>query len=94
MIRLPYNYGIDKNGESYIVGQIKTRKDKKGNIVEFVSGNYYPTTIQRALKNILQEKQRELVAENDLTLQQAIIEFQKLQQQFKELLEKAIKEEI
>lgn len=48
--------------------------------------------MQLAIKRILRSEQLELVAKKDMTLQEAIAEFEKLQAKFEDLLAEAIKE--
>lgn len=93
MIRILKSWGITADTNCYQVGVIKKSVDPKtGEEKEMLANVRYPTTLQSAIRCILRSEQMELVAKKDMTLQEAIAEFEKLQAKFDKLLAEAVKE--
>ena len=82
MIELKNGWQIDSDGRCYIVQQKVTSKD--GN--EYITNQTYPTSLTRALQIVMNREQMDVVASNDLTLKEAVQEFEKLHAEFAALL--------
>lgn len=89
MIRVIKDWAIDGNtAGGYVVGKI--RLDGKGK--EYIADTKHPSTLKQAFELILKSEQIDLVMKNNLTVSQAIIEFEKLNNQMSDLFNKSIKE--
>lgn len=89
MIKIDEDFSIIADDNCYIVCKF-TYKDKNG---EDVYKNLtYHRTLKEALTALIRKKQIKLVADNELTLQQAINEFERIEEEFEQVLKKNIKE--
>lgn len=82
MIKIDEDFSILSNKGSYVVCGYYS-KDKQRPLI-------YHSTLKKALTELIKEKQHKLVAENDLTLQEAINEFKRIEEE----IEQAFKENI
>ena len=82
MIKIDKDFCIFSNKGSYVVYGYYS-KDKSKPLI-------YHSTLKEALTALIKEKQHKLVAENDLTLQETINEFKRIEEE----IEQAIKENI
>lgn len=101
MIRLPDNFGIMADENQYIFGKVLTRKTNK--IIggaktevfeEYISQPSYFPSVESCIKKLLKIKQRELVAENELSLPETLRKFEMLQERFERLLKEVCKEDL
>lgn len=89
MIKIDEDFSIIADDNCYIVSRYYG-KDKNG---EDVYKNLtYHRTLKEALTALIRKKQIKLVAENELTLQQAINEFKRIEEEFEQALKENIKE--
>lgn len=89
MIKIDEDFSIIADDNCYIVCKF-SYKDKNG---EDVYKNLtYHRTLKEALTALIRKKQIKLVAENELTLQQAINEFKRIEEEFEQALKENIKE--
>jgi len=103
MIRLPDGYGIVADDRQYIFGKTGTTKTVKtvnGVKVEALVDSIqsqtasYHNSVASCLQKMLGIKQRELVADNELSLPEALRKFEMLQNQFEKLLKEVGKESL
>lgn len=89
MIKIDEDFSIIVDDNCYIVCKF-SYKNKNG---EDVYKNLtYHRTLKEALTALIRKKQIKLVAENELTLQQAINEFKRIEEEFEQALKENIKE--
>lgn len=89
MIKIDENFNIIADDNCYIVSKY-CGKDKKG---EDVYKNLtYHRTLKDALTALIRKKQIKLVADNELTLQEAINEFERIEKEIEQSLKENIKE--
>ena len=84
MIKIDKDFCIISNKGSYVVYGYYS-KDKSKPLI-------YHSTLKEALMALIEEKQHKLVAENDLTLQEAINEFKRIEEEIGQALKENIKE--
>ena len=84
MIKIDKDFSIISNKGSYVVYGYYS-KDKSKPLI-------YHSTLKEALTALIKEKQHKLVAENDLTLQEAINEFKRIEEEIEQALKENIKE--
>lgn len=101
MIRLPDNYGIMADDAQYLFGKVLTRKTTKTVngaktevFEEYISQPSYLQSVESCLKQMLKIKQRELVADNEMSLPEALRKFEMLQEKFGKLLKEVCKESL
>ena len=85
MIKVSEKYVIKAESYGYVVIK-KVGKDSNR-----VIG--HPRSVQHGLSIIIADRQREIVAQNTLTLKQALIEFNKINEELKRLLREIGKDE-
>lgn len=84
MIKIDEDFSILSNKGSYVVYGYYS-KDKSKPLI-------YHRTLKEALTALIEEKQHKLVAENDLTLQEAINEFKRIEEEIGQVFKENIKE--
>ena len=84
MIKIDKDFSIISNKGSYVVYGYYS-KDKSKPLI-------YHRTLKEALTALIEEKQHKLVAENDLTLQEAINEFKRIEEEIGQVFKENIKE--
>lgn len=84
MIKIDEDFSILSNKGSYVVYGYYS-KDKSKPLI-------YHRTLKEALTALIKEKQHKLVAENDLTLQEAINEFERIEEEIGQVFKENIKE--
>lgn len=84
MIKIDEDFCIISNKGSYVVYGYYS-KDKSKPLI-------YHSTLKEALTALIEEKQHKLVAENDLTLREAINEFKRIEKEIEQSLKENIKE--
>jgi hypothetical protein len=93
MIRVVKDWGIDADGNSYLVGKIKIRYNEKlGKNEEYLVNPKFPMDIKSALRIILDTETRDLVMRNNMSLTEAIEKVSNLQKEFTVILNKTLKE--
>lgn len=89
MIKIDKDFSIIADDNCYIVSKY-CGKNKKG---EDVYKNLtYHRTLKEALTALIRKKQIKLVADNELTLQEAINEFKRIEEEIEQSLKENIKE--
>lgn len=89
MIKIDKDFRIIADDNCYIVSKYYG-KDKNG---EDVYKNLtYHRTLKEALTALIRKKQIKLVADNELTLQEAINEFERIEEEIGQVFEENIKE--
>lgn len=89
MIKIDKDFSIIADDNCYIVSRYYG-KDKNG---EDVYKNLtYHRTLKEALTALIRKKQIKLVADNELTLQEAINEFERIEKEIEQSLKENIKE--
>lgn len=89
MIKIDEDFSIIADDNCYIVCKF-TYKDKNG---EDVYKNLtYHRTLKEALTALIRKKQIKLVADNELTLQEAINEFERIEKEIEQSLKENIQE--
>ena len=89
MIKLKDGWQIDADGRCYILQQEVTSKDGK----VYLTNQTYPSTLARAIECVMNREQMDVISSNDLTLKEALVEFKKINNELKALLEEIKKEE-
>lgn len=84
MIKIDEDFYISSVKGSYVVCGYYN-KDKSRPLI-------YYSTLKEALTELIKEKQHKLVAENDLTLQEAINEFKRIEEEIEQAFKENIKE--
>ena len=96
MVRLPFGYGVEADDKCYILGKIGTRKakDKDGNVreEECLTSTCFPSSLADCIREVYRREQKKFVSENDLTLQEAIEGFDRIDKEFREYLESKVKD--
>ena len=91
MIKIDEDFSIIADDNCYIVCKF-TYKDKNG---EDVYKNLtYHRTLKEALTALIRKKQMKLVADNELTLQEAINEFKRIEEEFEQTFKELVAEEL
>ena len=89
MIKIDKDFSIIADDNCYIVSGYYG-KDKKGKHV--YKNLTYHRTLKEALTALIRKKQIKLVADNELTLQEAINEFERIEKEIEQSLKENIKE--
>ena len=89
MIKIDEDFSIIADDNCYIVSKYYG-KDKKGKDV--YKNLTYHRTLKEALTALIRKKQIKLVADNELTLQEAINEFERIEKEIEQSLKENIKE--
>lgn len=89
MIKIDKDFSIIADDNCYIVFRYYG-KDKKGKHV--YKNLTYHRTLKEALTALIRKKQIKLVADNELTLQEAINEFERIEKEIEQSLKENIKE--
>ena len=84
MIKIDKDFCIFSDKGSYVVYGYYS-KDKSKPLI-------YHSTLKEALTALIEEKQHKLIAENDLTLQEAINEFKRIEEEIGQVFKENIKE--
>ena len=84
MIKIDEDFSILSDKGSYVVYGYYSKDTLKPLI--------YHSTLKEALTALIEEKQHKLVAENDLTLQEAINEFKRIEEEIGQVFKENIKE--
>lgn len=79
MIKLENNWEIDSDGMQYILHQFTGNTDKEGRKV--YRDTTYHVSVEKALESLIRKKQRETVAENEMSLQEAIKCFREINEE-------------
>lgn len=88
-------YGINADALNYTVGKIKILVDKDTKEEkEILTSCSYVSSLKQAIQVILKSKQLEYVSKNNCTLDEVLIEFDKLHNKMVEILERGVKDEI
>lgn len=91
MIKINKDFSIIADENCYIVSRYYG-KDKNG---EDVYKNLtYHRTLKEALTALIRKKQMKLVADNELTLQEAINEFKRIEEEFEQTFKELVAEEL
>lgn len=83
MIKLNNGWFIDSDGKCYILQQ-QGAPDKNGEPTW--KNQTYHSTLTAALEKLMHRDQMDIISNNDLTLKEAVKEFEKLNDEFKWLL--------
>lgn len=89
MIKIDKDFSIIADDNCYIVSRYYG-KDKKGKDV--YKNLTYHRTLKEALTALIRKKQIKLVADNELTLQEALNEFKRIEEDIEQALKENIKE--
>lgn len=84
MIKIDKDFYIISNKGSYAVCGYYSKDTSRPLI--------YHRTLKEALRTLIKEKQHKLVVENNLTLQEAISEFKRIEEEIEQVLKENIKE--
>ena len=86
MIKLKNGWCIDSDGRCYILQQEVTvlKGEHKGE--KYIANQTYHSTLTAALEKLMHRGQMDIISNNDLTLKEAVKEFEKLNDEFKWLL--------
>ena len=82
MIRIDDKYAIQADSNCYSVSRIMKNKNGK----EYIQPLTYHSTLSEAFESIIRREQREMVESTDLSLNQAIKEFKRIQDELCEIL--------
>ena len=66
MIHVINDWYIDADPNCYIVGQLRKRKTKEGDTVDYLSNTKFPTTVSHALEIVIDEIMRDKVAKGKI----------------------------
>lgn len=87
MIKINEKWGICADNNGYQVGIMTEITDLKTGKPKIVLKDVtYPSTIQSAIKSIMRKEQLDIVRKKDMTLQEAVNEFNRLYVKFEGLL--------
>ena len=90
MIKIDKDFSIIADDNCYIV--CRYSQDKNGeNVYKNLT---YHRTLKEALTALIRKKQIKLVADNELTLQQAINEFKRIEEEIEQALKENVAEEV
>lgn len=84
MLRIK-DWGIDADNYCYIVGKIKTRKNKDGQAEEYIANPKYLGSLEEACEAIIEAERKNIVKENELTVASLKNSLDKMSAEFKEL---------
>ena len=89
MIKINDNIYIKSDKNCYIVCKYFGKNKKNEDVYDAMT---YHRTLKEALSMLIRLKQYQLVAENDLTLQEAIEKFRQIEEETEKILKEYIKE--
>ena len=89
MIKINDNIYIKSDKNCYIVCKYLGKNKKNEDVYDAMT---YHRTLKEALSMLIRLKQYQLVAENDLTLQEAIEKFRQIEEETEKMLKEYIKE--
>ena len=89
MIKINDNIYIKSDKNCYIVCKYLGKNKKNEDVYDAMT---YHRTLKEALSMLIRLKQYQLVAENDLTLQEAIEKFKQIEEETEKMLKEYIKE--
>lgn len=89
MIKINDNIYIKSDKNCYIVCKYLGKNKKNEDVYDAMT---YHRTLKEALSMLIRLKQYQLVAENDLTLQEAIEKFKQIEEETEKTLKEHIKE--
>ena len=90
------NYGIEANENGgYVLGEIKKRgTESKNPGEEYFIGFCYPSSLKSCFKRILEIEYAKVINSQDFTIKEALLELEKLQNEFQKVLDENVKEEL
>lgn len=95
MLKLLYGYGLDSDGTTLMLGRIAKRENKKtGKVEEYILKPIYPSSIKDAIRSLFKIKQREIIAEENLTFEEFFSKLEKIYEDFEKLLGNRVKDDI
>lgn len=62
------DWAVDADDRCYVVGKLKTRKNKDGAAEEYIAAPRYFSTMGQALSAILESERRTLLADGEYTI--------------------------
>ena len=80
---------IDADNCCYIVGKQKQRKNKDGNDENYIARPKYYSKLSQAFEYILDAEKRDIVGGSELGLKEALLQFEKANNEFRELFRQA-----
>ncbi len=89
MIKLDDNLYIKSDKNCYIICRYLGKNKKNEDVYDAMT---YHRTLKEALSMLIRQKQYKLVAENDLTLQEAIEKFKQIEEETEKMLKEYIRE--
>ena len=84
------NYAIDADGYCYIIGELKTRKTKSGEMQEYIYNPKYYGKLEDAFKAILDAEHRKTLVDNEGELKDFLANIKAINKEFCELFKKAV----
>lgn len=95
MLKLPYGYGLDADGTTFILGKITSRVNKNtGEEETILTKTVYPDSVKSALRYIFKAKTRDMISEKDWDLPTFLKELEALEQRLERFLGNTVKDEI
>ncbi|HEX3027106.1 MAG TPA: hypothetical protein VHR42_07760 [Clostridia bacterium] len=94
MIRVFENYVVTADENNFILGELKTRKGKDGQPVEYVSNISYHSNLTGALDNCIKISQRRYIRDHDISLPESIKAIDEINQHLEKILAQSIKEHL
>lgn len=89
MIKLNDNLYIKSDKNCYIICKYLGKNKKNEDVYDAMT---YHRTLKEALSMLIRQKQYQLVAENDLTLQEAIKKFKQIEEETEKILKEYVRE--
>lgn len=89
MIKLDDNLYIKSDKNCYIICRYLGKNKKNEDVYDAMT---YHRTLKEALSMLIRQKQYKLIAENDLTLQEAIEKFKQIEEETEKMLKEYVKE--
>ena len=89
MIKINDNIYIKSDKNCYIVCKYLGKNKKNEDVYDAMT---YHRTLKEALSMLIRQRQYKLIAENDLTLQEAIEKFKQIEEETEKMLKEYVKE--
>lgn len=89
MIKLDDNLYIKSDKNCYIICRYLGKNKKNEDVYDAMT---YHRTLKEALSMLIRQRQYKLIAENDLTLQEAIEKFKQIEEETEKMLKEYIRE--
>lgn len=84
------DWAVDADNCCYIVGKLKQRKTKDGNMEDYIVNPKYYSSLSLVFSYIVEVEKRSIVAENELDLKELASRFEETNNEFRELFRAAM----